>query len=170
MITSDGCAALGGVDKMSAEIVDGKVVPKIKISENPSKVTNPGIKKVQRIYNREGMAMADLILLESEQIDPAKPLTIFHPVDTWKRQTYTDYTLRDLLVPVFVDGKCVYERPTLKQIQAYCQKEISTLWEQYRRRLNPHVYKVDLSYELYALRHKLLNQARTEMDDLPPLQ
>ena len=170
MITSDGCAALGGVYKMSAEIVDGKVVPKIKISENPSKVTNPGIKKVQRIYNREGMAMADLILLESEQIDPAKPLTIFHPVDTWKRQTYTDYTLRDLLVPVFVDGKCVYERPTLKQIQAYCQKEISTLWEQYRRRLNPHVYKVDLSYELYALRHKLLNQARTEMDDLPPLQ
>lgn len=91
-------------------------------------------------------------------------------MDTWKRQTYTDYTLRDLLVPVFVDGKCVYERPTLKQIQAYCQKEISTLWEQYRRRLNPHVYKVDLSYELYALRHKLLNQARTEMDDLPPLQ
>ncbi|MGI5883978.1 MAG: nicotinate phosphoribosyltransferase [Candidatus Spyradocola sp.] len=170
MITSDGCPALGGVYKMSAEIVNGKVVPKIKISENPSKVTNPGIKKVKRIYNREGMAMADLILLEDEQIDPSKPLTIFHPVDTWKQQTYTEYTLRDLLVPVFVDGKCVYERPTLKQIQAYCKNEISTLWEQYRRRLNPHVYKVDLSYELYVLRHKLLNQARTEVTDLPKLQ
>ena len=170
LITSDDCPALGGVYKMSAEVIDGQVVPKIKVSENPAKVTNPGIKKVQRIYNKEGMAMADIIMLEHEVIDASKPLTIFHPVDTWKRQTYTDYTLRDLLVPVFVDGKCVYEKPTLKEIRAYHKKEIASLWEQYRRRLNPHVYKVDLSYELYALRHRLLSQARTEAGDLPPMQ
>ena len=170
MITSDGCPALGGVYKMSAEIIDGQIVPKIKVSENPAKVTNPGYKKVQRIYNREGMAMADIIMLDHETIDTAKPLTIFHPVDTWKRQTYTDYTLRDLLVPVFVDGECVYTCPKLSEIQSYCKNEISTLWEQYRRRLNPHVYKVDLSYELYALRHQLLNAARTEQGDIPPMQ
>ena len=170
LITSDDCPALGGVYKMSAEVIDGQVVPKIKVSENPAKVTNPGIKKVQRIYNKEGMAMADIIMLEHEVIDASKPLTIFHPVDTWKRQIYTDYTLRDLLVPVFVDGKCVYEKPTLKEIRAYHKKEIASLWEQYRRRLNPHVYKVDLSYELYALRHRLLSQARTEAGDLPPMQ
>ena len=170
LITSDDCPALGGVYKMSAEVIDGQVVPKIKVSENPAKVTNPGIKKVQRIYNKEGMAMADIIMLEHETIDESKPLTIFHPVDTWKRQTYTDYTLRDLLVPVFVDGRCVYEKPTLRQIREYHKKEIASLWEQYRRRLNPHVYKVDLSYELYALRHRLLSQARTEAGDLPPMQ
>lgn len=170
MITSDGCPALGGVYKMSAEIIDGQIVPKIKVSENPAKVTNPGYKKVQRIYNREGMAMADIIMLDHETIDTAKPLTIFHPVDTWKRQTYADYTLRDLLVPVFVDGECVYTCPKLSEIQSYCKNEISTLWEQYRRRLNPHVYKVDLSYELYALRHQLLNAARTEQGDIPPMQ
>ena len=170
MITSDGCPALGGVYKMSAEIIDGQIVPKIKVSENPAKVTNPGYKKVQRIYNREGMAMADIIMLDHETIDTAKPLTIFHPVDTWKRQTYTDYTLRDLLVPVFVDGECVYTCPKLSEIQSYCKNEISTLWEQYRRRLNPHVYKVDLSYALYALRHQLLNAARTEQGDIPPMQ
>ena len=114
--------------------------------------------------------MADIIMLDHETIDTAKPLTIFHPVDTWKRQTYTDYTLRDLLVPVFVDGECVYTCPKLSEIQSYCKNEISTLWEQYRRRLNPHVYKVDLSYELYALRHQLLNAARTEQGDIPPMQ
>lgn len=171
MITSDDCPALGGVYKLAAEITsDGKLIPKIKVSENPAKVTNPGIKKIQRVYNKDGMAMADIIMLEHEVIDESKPLTIFHPVDTWKRQTYTEYTLRDLLVPIFVDGECVYKCPSLKEIRAYHQREIGSLWEQYTRRLNPHVYKVDLSYELYSLRQKLLNQARMDESDLPRMQ
>ena len=170
MITSEDCPALGGVYKLSAEIVDGQTIPKIKISENPAKVTNPGVKKIYRIYNPDGMAMADLILLEHETVDPSKPLTLFHPVDTWKRQTYENYRLRELLTPIFQAGQLVYASPKLLDIQARCKQELASLWEQYTRQRNPHVYKVDLSYELFHLRHRLLNPDGSAAPDVPRLQ
>ena len=170
MITSEDCPALGGVYKLSAEIVDGQTIPKIKISENPAKVTNPGVKKIYRIYNPDGMAMSDLILLEHETVDPSKPLTLFHPVDTWKRQTYENYRLRELLTPIFQAGQLVYASPKLLDIQARCKKELASLWEQYTRQRNPHVYKVDLSYELFHLRHRLLNPDGSAAPDVPRLQ
>ena len=157
LITSNNLPALGGVYKLAAEIVDGKLVPKIKISENPGKITNPGYKKVLRLYE-EGKMVADLICLDEETLDTSKPLTIFDPTETWKRMTLNDYTARELLVPVFVDGKCVYKQPGLWDIQAYAKQEMSELWDEYKRLKNPHVYKVDLSQKLYDLKQRMLTQ------------
>lgn len=157
LITSMDCPALGGVYKLSAEFIDGRVAPKIKISENPEKVTNPGIKKLLRIYDKSnGKAIADLIALEHEQYDERKPLTIFDPVNTWKSLTLTNYTIRPLHVSVFKDGKRVYSPPTLKQIKEYHTHEMETFWDQYKRILNPHIYKVDLSDELWMLKQSML--------------
>lgn len=157
LITSNNLPALGGVYKLAAELVDGKLVPKIKISENPGKITNPGYKKVVRLYE-EGKMVADLICLDEETLDTSKPLTIFDPAETWKRMTLTDYTARELLVPVFVDGACVYDKPGLWDIQAYAKQEMSELWDEYKRLKNPHVYKVDLSQKLYDLKQRMLTQ------------
>ena len=160
MITGDGCPALGGVYKLAAEYVGDTVVPKIKKSENPIKVTNPGVKKIFRIFDNEtGRALADLIALEDETIDETQPLEIFDPMNTWKRKTITNFHVRELLVPLFKDGKRVYELPTLREICAYSQKELSAFWDTYRRLNNPHVYKVDLSQKLYDLKQDLLHRA-----------
>lgn len=160
LITRDDLPALGGVYKMSAEEVDGVLVPKIKLSDNPAKMTNPGYKKIYRIYDAYNeKAIADLITLEHETIDESKPLRIFDPVETWKTMKITNYRLRELLVPIFVDGKQVYECPDIHEIQRYAAKELSTFWEAYRRLYNPHVYKVDLSDELYALKQELLRRS-----------
>lgn len=158
LITSQDCPALGGVYKLAAEEVDGKFVPKIKISENPAKVTNPGQKMLYRLYDSAGMAVADLIMLDHERIDESKPLTIFDPVDTWKKLTLTNFKARRLLVPVFEGGRQVYESPKLIDIQAYCQRELDTFWAQYKRLRNPHRYKVDLSDELWMLKHTMLQR------------
>ena len=161
LITSDDMPALGGVYKLSAEIVEGKVIPKIKVSENPIKVTNPGYKQVYRIYSKEdGRAIADLITLDEEELNEEESLTIFDPVDTWKKMTLENYRLRKLLVPVFVDGKRVYDTPTLKEIQEYHKSEMGTLWDEYKRLAKPHVYKVDLSQKLYELKRELLENAQ----------
>lgn len=160
LITSNDQPALGGVYKMAAEIVDGVVVPKIKLSENAFKVTNPGIKTVYRLYDSNHMAIADLIALRDEKIDATKPLTIYHPEQTYKRMTLTDFTMRELLVPIFVDGKQVYKCPTMSEIEAYAKRELDTLWEESKRLLNPHVYKVDYSDGLYDLKQKLIRQYR----------
>lgn len=159
LITSEGNSALGGVYKMSAEIVEGQLVPKIKISDNPAKVTNPGYKKVFRLYDKDGMAIADLIALENETIDPTKPLRIFDPIQTYKSMTLTDYTVRELLVPVFVDGKQVYQCPDIHEIATYAKKEFASMWDEYKRLLMPHTYKVDLSDSLYDLKQKLLRES-----------
>ena len=159
LITSNDNPALGGVYKLSAEIEpNGAVRPKIKLSENKFKVTNPGIKTVYRLYDKDGMAIADLIALQDEKIDSSKPLTIYHPELTYKRMTLTDYTVRELLVPIFKDGKQVYESPDIDSIQAYARRELDTLWEESKRLLNPHVYKVDLSDGLYDLKNKLIRE------------
>ena len=114
--------------------------------------------KRQRLYDSAGMAVADLITLDHERIDESKPLTIFDPVDTWKKLTLTNFKARRLLVPVFEGGRQVYESPKLIDIQAYCQRELDTFWAQYKRLRNPHRYKVDLSDELWMLKHTMLQR------------
>ncbi len=157
LITSLDNPALGGVYKLVAEEIDGVVQPRIKISDNPTKVTNPGIKQLLRIYGKaDGKAIADLIALEEETFDPEHPLTLFDPENTWKRMTLTDYTLRSLLAPIFRGGELVYSPPTLSEIAAYAKRERDTLWDEYKRLHRPHRYKVDLSDGLYALKQRLL--------------
>lgn len=157
LITSKDNPALGGVYKLSAEEVDGKFIPRIKISENPAKVTNPGKKTLYRIYDgKDHKAVADLIALDEEIYNPALPLTLFDPENTWKTMTLTDYEMRKLLVPIFRDGKRVYELPTLMEIQRYAAEEVDSFWAEYKRLHKPHRYKVDLSKPLYDLKNKLL--------------
>lgn len=157
LITSKGCPALGGVYKLSAEEKDGVLVPKIKVSENPDKMTNPGYKKVMRLYEKAtDKAIADLIMLDEEVIDETKPLEIFHPIETWKRMTLTDFYCEELLKPVFVGGKKVYKEIPLKEISAYSKKELSKFWDEYTRIIKPSEYKVDLSQKLYDMKAELL--------------
>lgn len=162
LITSKGCPALGGVYKMSAEEVKGEWIPKIKISENHEKITNPGFKKVARIYNGGGKAVADLVMLDEETIDTEKPLTIFDPLATWKRMTINNFTIKELLVPIYKNGDLIYETPPLMDIQAYAKEELDTFWDEYKRLNNPHVYKVDLSQKLYDLKQQLLKEYSQE--------
>lgn len=159
MITSASMPALGGVYKLVAEEVDGEMMPRIKISENPVKITNPGVKNLYRIYdNRTGHAMADLIALADERYDESKPLTLFDPQNTWKRMTVTDYRMRQLLVPIFEEGQLVYTLPKIGEIADYARAELDTLWAEYRRLHRPQLYKVDLSQPLWDLKQSLLNR------------
>lgn len=163
LITSESNPALGGVYKMSGEIVDGELVPKIKISDNPAKVTNPGYKKVFRLYDQDGMAVADLISLAHETIDSTKPLRIFDPIQTYKRMTLTNFSARELLVPIFIDGSQVYQCPDIHEIAAYAKRELASMWDEYKRLLMPHTYKVDLSDSLYDLKQTLLREAAGDL-------
>lgn len=156
LITSYNNASLGGVYKLCALEEDGNLVPKIKVSNSHEKTTNPGVKKIVRIF-KDGMAQADLICLEDETFDTSKPLTIFHPEQTWKKTTFTDYELKELMVPIFKDGKLVYDMPTLKEICDREDKTIASFFPEYRRVVNTQEYKVDLSQKLWNLKHKLLN-------------
>ena len=145
LITSEDNPALGGVYKMAAEVVDGRMVPKIKLSDNPAKVTNPGYKKLFRLYGPDGMAIADLIALEEETLDETKPLRIFDPEHSYKNMLVEQFTARELLVPVFREGRQVYTSPSVAEIRAYARRELDTMWDEYRRLMQPHIYKVDLS-------------------------
>ncbi len=160
LITSKDCPAFGGVYKLAAVKKDGRFVPKIKLSENQWKITNPGNKTVYRIYDREtGKLKADLIALADEKYDESNPLMLFDPLATWKK-TYLEpgtYTMRELLVPVFLAGECVYESPSVMDIRTICQQELDTLWDETRRLVNPNEVYVDLSNELYQLKHGLLD-------------
>ena len=161
MITSMDNPALGGVYKLSAEEVDGKFVPRIKISENPAKITNPGVKQLYRFYDRRsGKALADLLALDEEDFSSGEPLEIFDPENTWKRMTLCDYRMRQLLVPVFENGELVYVSPALSEIAAYAKQEMETFWDEYKRLNRPHRYKVDLSQKLYDLKLQLLANRR----------
>ena len=163
LITSENCPALGGVYKLAAKEQDGRLEPKIKVSENVWKITNPGYKKVVRIYGKSsGKAIADLIMLDGETIDETQPLTIFDPNETWKKTTITNFYTRELLQPIFLEGKQVYESPSVAEIRAYAAADMDTFWDEYRRFARPHLYKVDLSDRLYALRQKMLLEARSE--------
>lgn len=156
LITSKDNPSLGGVYKLAAEGERGSFQPRLKVSENIAKITNPGIKKVVRFYDRAGKAMADLIALEDEVFEDGKPLVIFDPIQTWKRKTLTNYRTRELLTPVFRDGKRVYDLPKLEEIQTYARKELDTFWDEVKRLRNPHRYIVDLSTNLFELKQQLL--------------
>lgn len=165
LITSNNNPALGGVYKLAAEVVDGKVIPKIKISENNAKITNPGYKRVLRVYDRNGMAAADLIALVGEEFDTSKPLRLYHPEQSYKSIVIRNYTMKELLVPIFKDGKQVYTSPSVMEIQEYSKKDLATFWEESKRLLNPHVYKVDMSDKLYDLKQRLLRENRGEVSE-----
>ncbi len=158
LITSEDNPALGGVYKMAAEVVDGRMVPKIKLSDNPAKVTNPGYKKLFRLYGPDGMAIADLIALEEETLDETKPLRIFDPEHSYKNMLVEQFTARELLVPVFREGRQVYTSPSVAEIRAYARRELDTMWDEYRRLMQPHIYKVDLSDRLYDLKKRLIRE------------
>lgn len=162
LITSDDCPAFGGVYKLAAEEDDnGVFVPKIKLSNNPEKVTNPGIKKVLRIYDKySGKIKADIIALEDEVIDETKPLEIRDSSAKWKnmRLSAGTFRVRELLVPIFIDGKQVYESPKTMEIQAYCNREKDSLWGEHMRLNNPHLVPVDLSEKLSTLKNTLIDE------------
>lgn len=162
MITSKDCPSFGGVYKLAAVMgKDGKFIPKIKLSENTEKVTNPGNKTIYRIYEKEtGKIKADLICLVDEKFDENDPLLLFDPNEPWKKTKLAggSYTLRELMVPVFREGECCYTSPKVMDIRAYCQEELNTLWEETRRLVNPHKVYVDLSSRLYDIKISLLDQ------------
>ena len=159
LITSRSEPVFGGVYKLVAiEDGEGGIIPKIKISENPAKITTPHFKKVYRIYSKDsGKAEADLICLHNEKIDFNEPLELFDPDATWKRKTYTDYEAKELLVPVFYNGHLVYRVPELTASRAYCQRQVDSLWDEVKRFENPHNYYVDLSQNLWDIKQSLLN-------------
>ena len=163
MITSKDCPAFGGVYKLAAirDEATGEFIPKIKLSENTAKITNPGNKKILRIYDKEtGMMHADLICLADETFDENNDLIIFDQLETWKKTKFRagTYRLREMLVPVFRDGKCVYTSPSVMEIRDYCSQEKATLWEETKRFSNPHEVYVDLSDRLYRIKSELLEQ------------
>ncbi|MCH5208173.1 MAG: nicotinate phosphoribosyltransferase [Oscillospiraceae bacterium] len=159
LITASSEPVFGGVYKLCAVEENGVITPKIKISENVAKITNPHFKKLYRIYdNKTGKAEADLLCVYDEQIDPTKPIELFDPNYTWKRKTFSDFTAKELQVPVFKGGKRVYSPPKLDDIRVHCKKQLDTLWESVLRFENPHNYYVDLSQKLWDIKQNLLNQ------------
>lgn len=162
LITAKDCPSFGGVYKLSGVWEDEGFVPKIKVSENPKKITNPGNKTIYRIYQKDTHKIqADVISLASEQIDTSKELLLFDPVSTWKKTKLAPdtYEVRELLVPIFQNGELVYKTPSLKEIKEYCKKEKNSLWEECRRLVNPSEVYVDLSPELFQLKNQLLSDA-----------
>ena len=162
LITSKDCPSFGGVYKLAAiQDESGQFVPKIKISENTEKITNPGNKTVFRIYDKPtGKVRADLICFADETYDTEKDLLIFDPIDTWKKTKLPggSYTMREILVPIFRNGECVYQSPSVMEIAEYCRQEKKTLWEETKRLFYPHQVYVDLSDSLYEVKKSLLDQ------------
>ncbi|MEG2353045.1 MAG: nicotinate phosphoribosyltransferase [Clostridium sp.] len=159
LITARSEPVFGGVYKLVAVTSNGKIIPKIKISENEEKITNPGFKQVYRIFDKfSHKAIADLIALKSEKIHENIPLTIFNPVYTWKRKTLKNYYIKPLLTPIFINGELVYDSPSTLEIRNFCKEQLSMLWQEVRRLENPHTYYVDLSKELWDLKQRMLNE------------
>lgn len=162
LITSKSSPVFGGVYKLVAvENEIGEIIPKIKISENIGKITNPHFKKLYRLYDKEsGKAIADQLCVFDELIDDNKPITIFDQNATWKRKTLTDYAAKELLVPIFKNGELVYKNPPLPEIKAYCEQQVDLLWDEVKRFENPHSYYVDLSEKLWNIKRELLEKAK----------
>jgi nicotinate phosphoribosyltransferase len=158
LITSKSEPVFGGVYKLAAiEREDGTIVPKIKISENPAKITTPHFKSVYRLFEKQsGKAIADLVTLRDEVIDESQPLEIFDPEATWKRKTLTDFIAKPLLEPIFLGGELVYRLPTIEASRAYCAQQVDLLWDEVKRFENPHHYYVDLSQKLWDVKQELL--------------
>ena len=162
LITSKDCPSFGGVYKLAATMdKDGNFIPKIKISENTEKITNPGNKTIYRIYDKAtGKIKADLICFVGETYDTDKDLLLFDPIETWKKTKLPggSYTMREILVPVFRNGECVYQSPSVKEIAEYCRQEKDTLWDETKRLFYPHEVHVDLSQSLYDVKKALLDE------------
>ena len=157
MITAASDPVFGGVYKLAAVEIDGKIVPRIKVSENVTKITNPCFKKLWRLYDREsGKAIADVITLRDEVIDDTRPYVLFDPEHIWKRKTVENFQAKELQVPLFLNGKKVYESPDIETIRAYCAEQIDTMWDEVLRFENPHRYYVDLSQPLWDEKQRLL--------------
>ena len=158
LITAKSEPVFGGVYKLTAvEDEQGNIIPKIKISENVGKITNPHFKKLYRFFgNDTGKAIADYLCVHDEVVDDTKDLEIFDPSATWKRKTVYDFTAKELLVPIFKNGELVYDLPSLDEIQKYCAQQIDTLWDEVKRFDNPHTYYVDLSQKLWDIKYDLL--------------
>lgn len=164
LITSSSHPVLDGVYKLSAIEKDGEVIPKIKISENVTKITTPCAKTVYRLYDREtGKAEADLMTLQDEVIDDTQPYTLFDPNYTWKQKKITNFIAKPLLEKIFDNGVCVYESRDVKEIQSYCKKQIATLWDECLRFEHPHKYYVDLSKKLYDEKYRLLKEHSSKL-------
>lgn len=163
LITAHSAPVFGGVYKLVAiEAPDGTIVPKIKVSENTSKITNPHFKKLYRFFDNEsGKALADELCIYDEVIDPDTPHTIFDPNATWKTKTLTNFTAKELQVPIFKNGKRVYELPSIHDIQAYCTEQVGLLWDEVQRFENPHTYYVDLSRRLWDIKRLLLQDCKS---------
>ncbi len=157
LITAKSAPVFGGVYKLVAVEEEDKIVPRIKISENIEKITTPDFKRLWRLYDNEtGKAIADYLTLAGEAVDFSKPLELFDPVSTWKRKTVENYSARELLVPIFIDGKRVYDSPAIGDIKAYCKAQIDLLWDEVKRFENPHNYYVDLSEALWKEKQEML--------------
>ena len=167
LITSKDCPSFGGVYKLAA-IMDkktGKFIPKIKLSENEEKITNPGNKTTYRIYGKDShKVIADIICLVGETFNEDEPLLLFDPIATWKKTLLAPgtYTMRELPVQVFKDGECIYHSPKVMDIQKYCKEELNTLWDETKRLVNPHEVHVDLSKPLWDMKHELLDKYHFE--------
>lgn len=158
LITARSEPVFGGVYKLTAiEDENGTVLPKIKISENTAKITNPHFKKLYRFYgNDTGKAIADYLCVYDETVDDSKDLTIFDPEATWKEKTVYNFTAKELQVPIFKNGELIYKLPTLEEIRTYCLSQVDTLWDEVKRFDNPHSYYVDLSQKLWDIKYDLL--------------
>ena len=158
LITARSEPVFGGVYKLTAvEAADGTIVPKIKISENVGKITNPHFKKLYRFFgNDTGKAIADYLCVHDETVDDSGNLEIFDPEATWKRKTVYNFTAKELLVPIFRHGELVYDLPKLADIKRYCAEQVDTLWDEVKRFDNPHTYYVDLSPKLWQIKYDLL--------------
>lgn len=157
LITAKSDPVFGGVYKLVALEENGKIIPKIKISENTEKITNPGFKKVCRFYSKDtNFALADVIMLKDEEV-PSEKYEIFDPNNTWKRKILTNYYVKELQEKVFENGELIYKRPSLKEIAKHAKHEQETIWEEIKRLNNPQKYYVDLSEELYNLKEQMLN-------------
>ena len=167
LITAKSEPVFGGVYKLTAvENADGTITPKIKISENTGKITNPHYKKLYRFYgNDTGKAIADYLCVYDEMIDDSKDMEIFDPEATWKTKTVYDFTAKELQVPIFKDGQLVYQCPSIDEIRSYCMEQVDSLWDEVKRFDNPHTYYVDLSQKLWDIKYQLLKQKKRSNDN-----
>lgn len=162
MITSKSDPVFGCVYKLAAiEDEDGTIIPKIKVSENAAKITNPHFKKVYRLYdNTSGEAFADVLCLYDETIDESQPITLFDPDNTWKKKHFTNFTAKSMLVPIFQKGELVYQIPGIDEVRNYCAAQMGLLWDEVKRFENPHKYYVDLSPKLWKIKKDMLEAVR----------
>ena len=160
LITAKSEPVFGGVYKLAAvEEPDGTIVPKIKISENVIKITNPHYKKLYRFYAKDtGKAIADYLTVYDEIVDDTKDMEIFDPEATWKTKQVYNFTAKELQVPIFKGGQLVYKLPSLEEIRAYCKEQVDTLWDEVKRFDNPQTYYVDLSQKLWDVKYGLLKR------------